>query len=187
MSLVKEPGKPPRHDRLDDLLAASEDPRPRRTRRIEWIGEQSVFDAYPDLPHKLAMDAGKAANDPTRFFTPQQETAIRRAAQKAVVRVHRVRLMEHDHQHALATNKLNRTYEFRRENNYICDVDYADVDRILGSPSGHEFRDLDATEPDQPKILTPPASIVRVISTERAAATALRGDGPQRGQLIAAH
>lgn len=142
----------PRHERLDDLLAASDDPSPRKTRRIEWIGEKSPYDD-PTVVWGLL----------TGYYTEEQKRLIRLAAARARTRVHRNRLFEHDHQHAQAVLKgLQRTYLWCKENNFVCDVDYHDVDIIFGSDCAHEFVDLDAREHDEPKVMSLPVEIVIV-------------------------
>lgn len=140
----------PKHPHLQDLLAVSDDPAPRKTRRIEWIGEQSPFD-NPVIAWNMIQGN----------YTKLQMEAIRKAAARARVRVRRSRTAEHNHQYSVAACKgLHRTYHWTKENNYTCDVDYADVDIILGSDFGHEFVDLDAKEHDEPTILKPPMEIV---------------------------
>lgn len=159
------------HGRLDDLLAASHDPAPRKTRRIEWVGEQSPYD-NPVIAWNLLMGR----------YTPTQQRAIRLAAAQARTRECRERLMEHNHQHAQAVMRgLSRTYHWHKGNEFICDVDYADVDRILGSDAGHEFRDLDAMEGDQPTILLPPESVMVYATESIGSAQAIAG------ALIASH
>lgn len=145
----------PRHEGLPALLSHATDPAPRKTRKIEWIGERSPLDE-PVVAWRLM----------TKQFTALQEAVIRRAAAMARTRVKRERLFEHDHQHAQAVLKgLHRTYLFTKANNYIQDVDYHDVDILLGSESGHEFRDLDAPDPPTPTV-TP--NEVRLIEREMA-------------------
>jgi hypothetical protein len=147
--------------RLRDLDAISDDPHPRQTRRIEWIGEQSPLDD-PVIVWKLM----------TGQFTATQAKAIRLAAAKANTRVRRERVFEHEHQYAMAALKgLHRTYHWTKDNDFICDVDYADVDRILGDPwCGHEFRDLDdPAQANLPPLLTgldlPPGGLVKSSET----------------------
>lgn len=129
----------PKHHDLPALLAHAADPHPRKTRRIEWIGEADPLD-NPVVEYRLL----------TGQYTEQQKKAIRWAAATARTRGAkgglRNRLMEAEHRHAEATvTGLRRTYYWTRENNYVCAVDFEDVDRILGDPHvGHEFRDLDA-------------------------------------------
>lgn len=148
----------PRHNRLYDLKAASEDLHVRKTRRIEWIGEQSPLDDERIMA-KLLM--GK--------YTPLQVESIRRAAAWAKTRAGgvRTRLFEHNHQHAMAVVKgLSRTYHFTKLNGYVCDVDYKDVDILLGDPyAGHGFVDLD--DPNRlPAIVQPTPKVFEFISQE---------------------
>lgn len=159
------------HERLDDLLAVSDDPAPRKTRRIEWIGEQSPLD-NPVIAWNLIQ----------KRYTPTQERAIRIAAARARTRTYRERLLEHDHQYSQAVMRgLSRTYHWHKGNEFVCDVDYADVDRILGSDAGHEFRDLDAMEGDEPLILQPPVE-VRIYTQD-----AIGSASAMAGALIASH
>ena len=93
-------------------------------------------------------------------YTPLQMKAIRRAAAMARTRVCRERLTEAEHQYAQAAVKgLHRTYLWNKANNFIQDVDFADVDKIMGSPVAHEFRDLDDHDADEPVIVHPPLEI----------------------------
>jgi hypothetical protein len=70
-----------------------------------------------------------------------------------------------------ALKGLHRTYHWTKDNDFICDVDYADVDRILGDPwCGHEFRDLDdPAQANLPPLLTgldlPPGGLVKSSET----------------------
>lgn len=136
----------PRHERLDDLLALSEDPSPHKTRRVEWIGQKSPLED-PRVQLNLLMGN----------YTPLQETAIRLAAARAVTRVGNVRsrLIEHDHRYGMATFKgLSRSYHFTPLNSFICELTYRDADILLSSECGKEFRDLDdPNSRDQVKVL----------------------------------
>lgn len=148
----------PQHRRLPDLLAVSDDPHPRKTRRVEWVGEENPLDNELILA-KLLMGA----------FTPLQAKGIRRAAAFAKTRVGgaRTRLMEHNHRHSMAVvNGLSRTYHFSALNNFICDVDYRDVDLLLGDPyAGQEFVDLDDLN-RPPKVIAPSPQVFKLISQE---------------------
>jgi hypothetical protein len=143
---------------MDELVALSDDPHPRGTRRIEWIGEQSPLD-----------NDRIAANLLLGKYTPLQEMAIRLAAAKAITRVGdaRSRILEHNHRYSMGVVKgLNRTYLFNKLNSYICDVDYHDVDIMFSAPYAHEFVDLDALEPDQPKVIKPSEEVFKLIAIE---------------------
>jgi hypothetical protein len=158
----------PRHDGLGALLSASVDPAPRKTRRIEWVGEFNPL----DLPFvAFATLRGQT------FFTDEQKRLIRRMAARARTRGYRNRLMEHDHQHAMCAVKgLQRTYQWTRENGYVCDVDYADVDRILGSDVGHEFVDLDSLQPGEKAEPRIPPSFLRFVGALT--------EGPERPLMV---
>lgn len=167
----------PTHERLPDLLATN-DVGPRKTRRIEFIGERSPFD---DERVQAKILLGR--------FTPTQLHAIRTAAKRAVVRIHRFseRVLERDHQYALAPDKhLQRTYRWHAGNAYIEDVDYRDVDAIMGGPSGHQFRDLDAGD-DAPIVTTFSPEVFKLVAQEATAATAPKGTGPQNRDVVASH
>ena len=104
-------------------------------------------------------------------YTPLQEAAIRLAAAKAVTRVFgaRDRLMGHEHQHSIGHVKgLHRSYLFTHLNGYTCDVDYHDVDIIMSSPYAHEFVDLDALGPDEPRIMTFTDEVFQLVSADAA-------------------
>lgn len=82
-------------------------------------------------------------------YSETQKRAIMLAAAKANTRGHRhrIRLLEHNHQHAQAVvTGLSRTYIFSELNGYVQDVRFEDYDAIFGSPMGHEFVDLDDEE-----------------------------------------
>ena len=70
----------PRHIRLDDLLGASDDPMPRKTRRVEWIGEDNIME-----------DPRIQANILLGRYSEVQKRAIMMAAAKANTRGHRHR------------------------------------------------------------------------------------------------
>ena len=64
---------------------------------------------------------------------------------------------------------LNRTYHFTKEAGFVCDVDYSDVDVLLGSDVGHEFRDVTDLDPDAPHPFTlavPPVKVI-VLTEDR--------------------
>lgn len=149
----------PRHERLPDLLAASDDPHPRKTCRIKWVGDYNPMDDDRVLA-KLLMGR----------YTPLQKAGIERAAAFAKTPVGgvRSRLMEHDHQHSMAVvSHLGRSYCFSPLNNYICHVDYRDVDVLLGDPdAGHEFRNLDDPNTPEVTILVPGVEVFTLISLE---------------------
>lgn len=171
--LKPPPGALPKHPHLDDLDAISDDPHPRKTRRVEWVGEQSPYD-NPVIAWNLLQGR----------YTEQQKQAIRLAAARARTRVCRERLLEHEHRYAQAVFKgLRRTYHWTKANNFVQDVDYADVDKILGSDVGHEFVDLDAREHDQPKVLTPPVEVV-ILSREE---YAQYNDANDTGAIVGTH
>lgn len=147
----------PTHERLPDLLAASDDPHPRKTRRIEFVGERSPFD-----------DERVQANMLLGRYTPTMMEAIRVASKKAVVRIDKFmeRVFEcYDHRSLAPVAHLKRTYRWHAGNNYIENVDFADVDVILGSPSGHQFVDLDAPG-YVPKPVVFTAEVFKLIATE---------------------
>lgn len=178
----------PRHERLPDLLAASEDKHVRKTRRIEFIGDYNPMADDRVMAKLLLSESGR--NDLPKPFTPTQCLAIRRGAAKAVLRVsgHSVRLMEHDHQLSQAvTPHLSRTYEWNTTNHFIADVDYRDVDVLLGSNVGHQFRDITDIDPDEPTVLTPSPEVFKLIAIKAVPSMSLRGEGPQRGDVVAAH
>lgn len=173
---------PARHERLDDLLAASDDPHPRKTRRIEWIGDKSPLDD-PVVAFNLLM--GK--------YTPTQEKAIRRAAAKVHSRVWGDRLLEHEHQHAQAVVKgMRRSYIFTKKHKFICEMDYKDVDILFSSPIAREFVDLTDRDDDEPIVLSTPLDPLEALlgpadTFYAAASTEFVGVGPQRGDLVASH
>jgi hypothetical protein len=116
-------------------------------RRIEWVGEQSVMDE-PFVWTGIA----------TGRFTKDQEALLRRMALRREVRTQ-------DTIRLLGVNDLglSRDYVWSRQNRYICLMTFADADKVLSSPDGHCFRDLDAMEPDQPQVLYPPVEL-RLVS-----------------------
>lgn len=167
----------PTHERLPDLLAASDDPHPRKTRRIEFVGDRSPFD-----------DERVQANLLLGRYTPTMVDAIRLAAKRAVVRIYRFtdRVLETNSRHALApVAHLGRTYRWHAGNNYIEDVDYGDVDAILGSPDGHQFRDVTNGVPPEVKTFSP--EVFKLIAVEAVPSMSARGQGPQHGDVVAAH
>jgi hypothetical protein len=177
----------PTHERLPDLLAASDDPHPRKTRRIEFVGDRSPFD-----------DERVQANLLLGRYTPTMEQAIRLASFRAVVRIHKFseRLMEHNHQYALSPHKhLGRTYCWHAGNDYIEDVDYGDVDAILGGPSGHQFRDVtDGVPPPEVKTFSPEVFkliavdfVVEEAPTGAPSGQGSSGQGSQQRTILAAH
>jgi hypothetical protein len=168
----------PTHERLPDLLATN-DVQPRKTRRIEFVGDRSPFD-----------DERVQANLLMKRFTPTIEEAIRLAAKRAVVRIHKFteRVLERDHRYALAPEKhLGRTYRWYVGNNYIEDVDYGDVDAILGSPDGHQFIDLDAPDAEAKRIKTFSPEVFKLIAVDAVPSMSAKGVGPQHGDVVAAH
>lgn len=170
----------PTHERLPDLLAASDDPHPRKTRRIEFVGERSPFD-----------DERVQANMLLGRYTPTIEQAIRLAAKKAVVRIHGFteRVFErNDHRSLAPVAHLNRSYRWHAGNNYIENVDFDDVDAILGGPCGHEFIDLDAPGAEAKRVKTFAPEVFKLVAVEVAVKTmAPKGQGPQHGDVLAAH
>jgi hypothetical protein len=167
----------PTHERLPDLLAASNDPHPRKTRRIEFVGERSPFD-----------DERVQANLLLGRYTPTIVEAIRLAAKNAVVRLHKFseRVLEHNSQHALApVAHLGRTHRWHAGNDYIEDVDFADVDAILGSPSEHQFRDVTDGVPPEIKTFSP--EVFKLIAVDAVPSMSAKGVGPQHGDVVAAH
>jgi hypothetical protein len=171
-----------RHDRLDDLLAASHDHHVRKTRRVEWIGEKSPLDE-PVIAFNLLLGR----------YTPMQEKAIRRAAQKVRSRSFGMRLLEHEHQHAQAVvTGFKRSYLFEAKAKYICEMDYPDATRLFDSPVAHEFVDLTDRDPDEPTAWVMPPSdpineLLAIAHADLIAATATIGVGPQKGERIASH
>lgn len=155
----------PRHDRLGDLLGASTDPAPRKTMRIEWVGQPNPLD-NPIV--QWGMIQG--------WYSDDVKKAIRKAAAIAVTRVRRNRLLEHDHQHSLAAMKgLRRTYMWSDANQYICDVDYDDVDIIFSSSVANEFRNLDRDDFPIPDIMLPPTDLIVIQSLAVASKDAIAG------------
>jgi hypothetical protein len=112
-------------------------------RRIEWLGELSPMD-------DPFIWTGIAA----KRFTPEMVTMIRRACLRRNPRTR-------DTDRALGVNDpgLSREYVWTRRNRWTCILTYADADKVLGCTDGHEFRDLDATEEDEPAILLPPREV----------------------------
>lgn len=154
---MNAPATLPRPEKLRDLLAASDDPHPRKTRRIEWVGEQSPLD-NPVIAFNLL----------TGRYSPQRAKAIRWAAAKANTRVMRIRVFEHDHHLSMAPQAhLGRSYVWSEANGYVQEVDYRDVDGILAGPNGHEFRDVTDRDPDEPDALVLPPEVMRLVEQER--------------------
>ena len=150
----------PRHTGLDALLSDAGDKHMRKTRRVEWIGDYNPM-ADERVLAKLLMGA----------FTPLQQQSIRKSTAfgkypDGTTR----RLMENGNRHAMATvSHLGRTYHFTASNGYVCDVDYRDVDVLLGDPhSGHEFVDLDDPESAErrKKLIVPTVQVFKLISRQ---------------------
>ena len=127
--------KMPVHPRLDDVVASGDDPHPRKTRRIKWIGDYNPM-----------RDARVMANLIRGAYNPHQVASIRRSAAFAKEPVDglRSRLMEakHERRGVAVVSHLNRTYHFTKLNDYTCHVDYRDVDILLREGNG-TFIDLD--------------------------------------------
>jgi|SRR5215218_3781253 len=149
----------PRHERLPDVLGASSDPHPKKTHRLEWIGEPSPL----DNPITEAMLLHKQ-------FTPLQEQAVRKATAYAQTRGdgHRTRLLEHDHPGALAPIPgLSQTYIFSRANGYVQDVTYADIDVIMKwCPREFVDRDDPNASPTWRDLLPKEDEIFRLVRSE---------------------
>jgi hypothetical protein len=130
----------PKHERLDDLRSHADDPHPRKTRRVEWVGQMSPLD-NPLVAFRMV----------NKLYTPLQEQAIRKAAAYARTRGegHRIRTMDHPHPAAISEVRgLLRSYIFEPANDYTVDMDYHDYDIIFAGPDADEFRDLD--DPNRP-------------------------------------
>jgi hypothetical protein len=149
----------PQHTRLREMLAACDDPHPRRTRRIEWVGEQNPLDN--DRYVATLLLGG---------YTALQAEAIRRASAFSRTRVDhlRARVMEQDTDRRALSRvaHLSQTYAWRPSNNFICEMTYADVETLFADDTvRHEFRDLDdpaATE----QVIVPSPEVFRLIATE---------------------
>jgi hypothetical protein len=121
----------------------------RGQRRIEWVGEQSPLDE-PFVQFNLA-----AGN-----YTREQEAILRRAAVLAHLR------REHITERVLTTDDPGLSEDVRfgpYPGTFVRTVSNADADKILSCSDGHEFRDLDAMEPDEPTIVHPPL-MVKLVS-----------------------
>lgn len=112
-------------------------------RRIEWLGELSPMD-------DPFLWTGIAANR----FTVEMVKMIRRAALRRTVK-------NRDGERILGVNDpgLSREYVWTRRNRWTCVLTYADADKVMACSDAHEFRDLDATEADQPALLLPPKEV----------------------------
>lgn len=122
----------PIHARLRELLAASDDPTPRTTVRIEWVGERSPFD-NPNVIYGLL----------NKTYTSLQIKALRLAAAQANTRNgKRRRLLEsgNDRRSMAPVPGLKKTYIWEAKTGYVAEVDIADADIILGLPCSREFR-----------------------------------------------
>lgn len=122
----------PNHARLRELLAASDDPTPRKTVRIEWVGERSPFD-NPSVIYGLL----------NKTYTNLQVKALRMAAAQANTRGgKRRRLLEsgNDRRSMAPVPGLQKTYIWEAKTGYMADVDIGDADIILGLPCAREFR-----------------------------------------------
>lgn len=120
-------------------------------RRIEWIGEQSPLDE-PFVQFNLAMG----------HYTPEQEAILRRAAVLAHLR------RDHISERVLTKDRDGLSEDVRwgpHPGMFVRTVSNADADKILSCNDGHEFRDLDAMEPDEPTVLHPPLAIKLVSET----------------------
>jgi len=127
-------------DRTTQAITADGQP----GRRIEWLGELSPMD-------DPFLWTGIAANR----FTPEMVAMIRRAALRRTPKTRDTgRSLGPDD-----ASRLSREYLWDRRNRWICVLSYADADRVLGCIDGHEFRDLDATEQDDPGLLLPPQEV----------------------------
>jgi hypothetical protein len=101
-------------------------------------------------------------------FTPDMVALIRRAALKRVVRtVDTVRFLGYQYEDGFSGGNvigcdppgLTRQIVWSRLNRWIEVLSYDEVEKVLGCARGHEFRDLDATDEDDPGILLPPKEV----------------------------
>jgi hypothetical protein len=118
-------------------------------RRIEWVGEKSVMDE-PFVWTGIA----------TGRFTKEQEALLRRCALKRSARTRDTerRLGPHD-------PGLSREVVWSRRNGWTQVLIFADAEKVLSCPDGHEFIDRDAAERDEPAVLYPPVEL-RLVSRE---------------------
>jgi hypothetical protein len=180
----------PRHERLPDLLAASEDPHPRKTRRIKFVGDFVPADNDLIMAKVMLSEALMVQGKPGAPYTETMVKAVRWANATALKPISGclIRVFEHDDQLSMAPQAhLSRTYQWRGENDFTCDVDYRDVDVILGGADGHQFRDITDQDPDEPTVILPSPEVFKLIAIEAVPTMALRGEGPQRGDVVAAH
>lgn len=126
-------------------------------RRVEWLGESSPMDD-PFLWTGIAIHR----------FTPDMVATIRRAALKRVVRtVDTVRFLGFQYEDGFSGGAvigcdppgLTRQLVWCRMNRWIEVLSHDEVDIVLGCARGHEFRDLDATDEDDPGIILPPREV----------------------------
>jgi hypothetical protein len=170
----------PRHEHLDDLRGISEDPHPRKTRRVRWIGQYNPM-ADPIVQDRMIRSTGKADNDPTRKYSRVIEAAVRLAAAKAVTPTARRRILEHNHRYSQNPDShLTRTYIFEQENGFTCDMDLSDADVLFSSEVAKEFVDLDDRDGKPAWSYTPVRETI--ISVEE-----VRRDDPtlRKGQIVA--
>jgi hypothetical protein len=128
--LAEHPGLPT-HARLPELLSASDDPAPKTTVVLEWVGEVDPM-ADPAIQFRIA----------TGEFSPLEIEALRMAAVLAVTRAgNRRRILEaaKDPRSLAPVPELSRTYCWERRNGYRVEATIRDADVILSSECGHEF------------------------------------------------
>lgn len=123
-------------------------------RRVEWLGELSPMD-------DPFLWTGIAANR----FTPDMVMMIRRAALRRAVKFRNgARSLGFQYEDGNTGGRvirsdppgMSRRYLWSHANRWTCVLTYADADKVLGCGDGHEFRDLDATDQDDPGLILPP-------------------------------
>jgi hypothetical protein len=147
----------PIHHRLEEIVASGDDPHPRKTRRIKWIGDYNPMDdakVHYNLLHKL--------------YNPFQETAVRRMAAYAKVPSpiqSAIMIAQHERRGMATVEHLGCTYHFTHLNNFTCYVDYRDVDILLRAGNG-QFVDLDDPNMKKEHLYTPDEDVWKLISVE---------------------
>lgn len=158
----------------------------KRGRRIEWVGEKSVMDE-PFVWTGIA----------TGRFTREQEALLRRTALNRCARTDTAErvignfiLLLDDRGRPVpgpdgrpvevrSPEGMSGEYRFHPANRWTCVVAFADADVLLSCPSGHEFRDLDAAEADEPATVAYPPVDIRLV--ER---TVLSETGQERTEKV---
>lgn len=136
----------------------------RRGRRIEWIGEGSPFD---DPFVEFGVATGR--------YTAEQVDLLRRVALRACKRTETNTRILDQRDPGLST----RVEWGPGPGNWVRVLTNQDADKVLSSASAHEFRDLDAHERDEPRVVHPPLE-VRLVEQE----VLRQGDSVERGMAI---